>query len=85
MHKETADALVDATNKLTMVDMPNLKGGYSSKAYAVKGNFSDFCEAIAVGILNVDNGDIDFGIDEFIDDCKNMICDKDSNGNWIFQ
>lgn len=85
MHKETADALVNAANKLTIVDMPNLKGGYASKAYAVKGQFSDFCEAIAVGILNVDNGNIEFGTDEFIEDCKNMVCDRDSSGNWIFQ
>lgn len=80
MHKETADYLVKAANKLSLIDIPNLKGGY-----AVTGQFNDFCESIAVGILNVDDGDINFGIDEFIEDCKNMVCDKDPNGNWIFQ
>ena len=85
MHKETAEALINATNKLSLVDLPNLKGGYSSKAYAVKGQFNDFCESIAVATLNLDNGDIEFGTDEFIEDCKNMICDRDSNGNMIFQ
>lgn len=84
MHKETVDALIDASNGKLSV-RKGVGGGYDSKGYALTGQFGVFCEAVSVATLNLDGGDVEFSVEDFMEDCKNMICECDSKGNWIFQ